>query len=328
MNGFSFMSLAYGSVASALFGVVCTNIAARRHVSLRLSLSEGRQMAVFGLQMMSIGGVAVIAARVSDIILGQILGLAALGLYSRASNVSNILFENIYGAVTRVIFVQLSNEYREKGTVRDIFLRSFEMMLAVMWPVQMGLAVLSGPVIYRLYGERWLGAAPPLSLLMIAQCIVLCFGMNWELFVIHNETSRQVRFEAMRAVAGVFTFTIGCLFSISAAAVGRIAEATFGLILYQPHMSRLAETRPGELGRIFLNSAGLTVAAVLPALVLMLAVDWSYLTSVPLIVGAVLVGVALWFAVIAWQQHPLLHELTVLTCKLLSRIRPRPGALE
>ena len=280
-------------------------------------------MVVFGVHMMSIGGLAGIAARASEIILGHMLGLAALGLYSRASSISSILFENVYGGITRVVFVRLSEEFRDKGTVRDVFLSSFEMILALMWPAQIGLAILAGPAIYLLYGERWLDAALPLSLLMVAQSVVLCFGMNWELFVIRHETARQVRFEAIRATAGVVTFAVGCLFSISAAAVGRIAEAAFGFALYQPHMRRMAETQPGEFPRIFANSAGLTIAAILPSLALMVAMGWSPQTPPSLIAGAILLGVLLWLAVLAFQKHPLLGEMKAVARKLKARRVPQ-----
>lgn len=309
LNGYSYMSLVYGSIVGGIFGVACTNLAARHHARLRLSLHEARQMVIFGVRMMSIGGLNAVAARVSEIILGHMLGLAALGLYSRASSISSMVFDNIYGAITRVVFVRLSESFRTTGNVRDVFLGSFEMILAVMWPAQMGLAVLSGPAIYLLYGERWLGAALPLSLLMVAQSIVLCFGMNWELFVIKNETGRQVRYEAARAAVSVVTFTVGCLFNIAAAAVGRIAEAAFGFALYRPHMSRMAETSPGEFLKVYANSAALTVAAVLPSLALMVSTSWSPYTSPLIVAGSVLLGGVFWLVVLAWQKHPLFKEM-------------------
>lgn len=327
LNGYSFMSLAYGSVAGALFGVVCTNVVARRHASLRLSLHEGRQMVAFGVHMILIGGIAGIAARVSEIFLGHMLGLAALGLYSRASSISSILFENVYGAITRVVFVRLSEDFRTKNSVRDVFLSSFEMILALMWPAQMGLAVLSGPVIYLLYGERWLDAALPLSLLMVAQSIVLCFGMNWELFVIRHETARQVRFETIRAIAGVLTFAFGCLFSIAAAAVGRIAEAAFGFALYQPHMRRMAETQPGAFLRVFMNSAWLTAAAVMPSTVLMIATGWSHRTPLFFIAISILLGIVSWLGILTLQKHPLLAEIQAVIRRIRSR-RLRQAATE
>jgi O-antigen/teichoic acid export membrane protein len=309
MRGYSYMSLPYGNLVSAFLSLILTNIAGRRHVRIGFSLSEARQISVFGLRMMSIGGVAALAARLSDLVLGTFQGLAALGLYSRASNISNLIFQNVYGAATRVVFVQLSKDYRERGVLRDVFLRSFEMITAVMWPLQLGLAVLSPPAIYILYGAKWVDAAAPLSLLMIAQSVVLCFGMNWELFVLRDETAKQTRYEFVRAIAGVITFSIGSLFSLSAAAVGRIAEAVFGLALYYPHMNRMADTKPGELARIFANGFGLTLAAIAPSICLMFLTHWSYRTPPMLIAGAVAAGIGLWLALLSIQKHPLLDEI-------------------
>ena len=316
LSGFVYMSLAYSNLVAAIFGAVCVNLIAGRHAGFRLSLFEARKMAVFGLRMMSIGGANTLAARLSDVILGYLLGLDALGLYSRATNVSNQIFDNVYGAITRVLFVKLSTDFRERGVLRDVFLRGFEMITALIWPLLIGLAVLSRPAIYILYGERWLGAATPLSLLLVAQFVVICFGMNWELFVLRDETARQTRFEALRAVVGLITFSIGCFFSISAAAVGRIAEAMFGLALYHPHMNRMAETRPGELARIYRNGAALTVVAVLPSFLLMIATDWSHRTSPLLIAVAVVAGGVLWLAMLLRQHHPLVAEMRAVVRKL------------
>ena len=325
LQGFAYMSLAYSNLIAAVFGAACVNLVAGRHAGFRFSLSEARAMATFGLNIMSINGVNTLAARLSEIVLGNMLGLAALGLYSRATNVSSQIFDNIYGGITRVLFVQLSTDFRERGVLRDVFLRGFEMITALIWPLLIGLAVLSRPVIYILYGERWLGAAQPLSLLLVAQFVVICYGMNWELFVLRDETAKQARFEAIRAVAGVATFTIGCLFSISAAAVGRIAEALLGLVLYQPHMARMAETLPGELKRAYLTGGALTVAAVLPSFVLMLAEGWSHTTPPALIAGAVLLGVIMWLVLLTRLKHPLAAEVQSVGRKLVVKLR---GAAE
>ncbi|WP_428374965.1 oligosaccharide flippase family protein [Lichenicoccus sp.] len=323
LDGFSYMSLAYGSLASSLFSAAAACLVGRRHIGFALSLAEARQMTGFGIKMMSVGGINTLAARLSDIILGNLLGLAALGLYSRASNLSSQIFDNVYGAITRVLFVQLSAEYRGRGVLRDVFLRGFEMITALIWPMQIGLAVLAGPAISILYGQKWLSAALPLSLLMCAQFVVVCFGMNWELFVLRNETSRMARFELARAVVGVGAFSIGCLVSISCAAVGRVAESLFGLALFLPHMTRIAGTEPGELTRIYLRSAALTCVAVAPSVLLMIESGWSPRTPPLAIAGTILLGIALWASLLWVQDHPVLAEIKLLARKARSRM---PGA--
>jgi hypothetical protein len=50
VHGFSYMSIAWGSLAGTLCGVICLNVLARRYVSLRLGLKDWRRITRFGLQ--------------------------------------------------------------------------------------------------------------------------------------------------------------------------------------------------------------------------------------------------------------------------------------
>jgi len=318
-NGYSFMSLAYGNVIAALINVVWTNSVAPHHSSFRLSLAGASSMLKFGLRLITVGSFTSLSSRFSDIILGQLLGLASLGLYSRASSISTLVLENIYGAVTRVVFVQLSDDYRNGRSVRYTFVRSFRLILCLLWPVQIGLAIMSGPFIYHLYGERWLPAAVPLSMLMVAQCLILTFGMNWELFVLNDEIARQTRLEALKSVAGLVFFAVGCLFNIAAASAGRIVEALFGIILYRPHMERLAEVEPGYFTKVFLQSALLTASATAPALALMMVNRWRPEVPIASMIFSIFGGGLLWLATLAFMKHPMMDEFALIARKVAPR---------
>lgn len=317
--GFSYMSMAYASIAGAAFVTLSNNIVGRRYVGFRLSLADWRRISAFGARMLTISGVANLAQRASELILGRLLGVAALGLYSRASNIANLIFFNVYGAATRFAFAKLSQDHRETGSVTQTFLLSLELIISFMWPAMIGLAILSGPVIEILYGTRWLAAAPVLSLLMVSQVVILAFGMNWELFVIHDEIGRQTRFEMIRATFGTVAFAIGCFFTITTAALGRVVEALFGLVLYLPHMSRLAGAERSRIAAVYGRSAVLTVAATLPSLILMIANGWSPHVSRPLMLGAIALGGAAWFATLFLIDHALVGEIR----KLLAVVMPR-----
>lgn len=314
-SGYSYMSMVYAAIITGLCGAIATAYVGRRYLNFRLCIEGWRAIFYFGLRMMTISGVALSAQRFSEIALGKLLGLPALGLYSRASNISNLIFTNIYGTATNIAFIKLSADYRETGTVRSTFLTSFEMITVVMWPLLIGIAVLAGPFVHLLYGQQWLAAAPVLSVLMIAQAVTLCFGMNWELFVLHDETAKQTKFEGIRAIVGVCLFCFGALFNILAAAFGRVVEALFGLILYLPHMGRLADTHRSELVRIYLRGLAATLAAVLPSIMLMLTNRWSPNVNILAVLAAVGLGIALWYLVLKKMRHPLLGEFHLLLAR-------------
>jgi O-antigen/teichoic acid export membrane protein len=267
-------------------------------------------MATFGLQMMSIGGVAILVARASEFFLGRVQGPAALGLYTRASTVGDTVFGAIYGTATKVVFTKLAKDFRERGEIAETFLASLQMIFAVMWPLMVGVAILARPGVYLLYGERWLPAALPLSLLMASQVLTLSFGMNWELFALRGEMARQTRLELIRSVIGLVSFAAGAaLFGIAGAAAGWVVASLFGLVVYYPHLIRLAEISPGRLHAIYGQGVVLTAAATGPALVLMLTHNWSPSTSPLWIAASVAAGGGLWLIAMGVLRHPLLAEM-------------------
>jgi len=323
LMGASYMSTAYASLLSGVTVMVLNLVFGRRHVGFSVSLSGWRPIIVFGLQMMSVSGVAMLTGRLSDLLLGRMLGVTALGLYGRASQLSAIIFDNLYGTATRVVFAQLSKDYRDKGDWRGTYLRSFAMITAFMWPFLLGLAILSQPAILLLYGEQWLPAALPLSALMVAQFIGVAFGMNWELFVLRGETGRQARYEVSRLVLGVPIFVVGCVFNIVAAALAKIIDAVIGLVVYYPHVRRLAQLDAYAVPRIYRDSARLTLAAVSPAAVAMTIYGWSPHMPLSVVAATVLLGILLWLGVIVAIRHPLLDELRIVARRLRSsRIVP------
>jgi O-antigen/teichoic acid export membrane protein len=319
--GASYASAAFGLVAGALFQATAYSVVAPRHVSLRVSLVNWSAITKFGLNIVSVSGVSLLMARLSEIILGRTLGLATLGLYGRAAGVANILAENIYGTATKISYVKLAQDAREHGDLRPTFLRSMHLVLGLLWPMQIGLAVLAGPVVNALYGSDWSRAALPLSLLMIGQCVSMVVGMNWELFAVRDEMFRQTRLEVTRSSVGFVLFVVGTQFGLAAAATARIGEALFSILIYRRHVPRLARTEPGDLSTIWTQNAVLAIAAVFPAAGLMAAHGWSATTPLWQVGTAIMTGVALWLSALFRLHHPLREELMLILGRLSAKRR-------
>lgn len=320
-RGLGALSLVIGPLFANISGAIYFNIVRRADLVIRPTFTGLRPIVTFGMQIMSISGVAQLAQRVSEIALGRLLGLSALGIYSRASSISNLIFSNVYGQATSVVFAKMSKDLRETGSLHATFTNSLRMITCVMWPIVIGLAVLAGPLIRIIYGEKWLGAALPLSFLMIAQFVTLGFGMNWELFVLRGETARQTRFEALRAAFGTFSFIAGCFFSIAAAAAARIVEATVGYFLYRPHMDRLAGAATRELEHIFAESFVLMAIAVMPAVVIMSIYGWSPYLPPAAVVVSIALGAVGWLAGLIIRRHPIVPEALLILGKLYGLAR-------
>ena len=319
-KGFSYMSLVYGQIGGTIMATVAINIVGRRHVSFRLGFIGWRDIARYGLQMLAISGVTTAALRMSELLLGRILGLDMLGIYSRASGLNGLLWDNVHLIIARIVFVDFAEQRRQGKSLRASYLRIMQMATGMLWPAFAGLAIIAGPLVLTLYGETWVAAALPLSLLSVSAMVAVSVTMTWEVFVVSQETAQQARIEFVRAGVGVGLFAGGCLISLAGAAAARIADTAFAVMLYRGHLERMTDTRFSDYVPIYLEGALLTVLATAPALLIMAFYGWSPQAPVPVVLAAIVVGVIGWLIGLRVMRHPLCTEFTL----ILARLRPRP----
>ena len=321
LQGASYMSIAYGTLAGSLFGMAYANVVGWRHASVRLSLHDWRRIVRFGLQMLTVTGVRSISLRLSDILLGRFIGLSALGLYSRASGLHSLLWDNLHQVVARVVFVGFSEHRRRGLPLHDTYLRAVAMMTALLWPAFAGLGILAGPVILTVYGPEWTGAALPLSLLAVSGIVMVANTMAAELYIVSGETGRQVPYELKRAGTGLILFVLGCMGGLVWAAASRIGEAAFGVLFSQRDILRMTGGRMAEYGPIFGQSALLTMAACGPSAVVMAVHGWSVHAPLLPITAAIAIGVAAWAITLWLLRHPLYHEANTVVRHLFRQTR-------
>ena len=321
--GFGALSLGWGAVAGAVVNTILFCAFGRRHLSFRLRLREWRLVTAFGLQMMAISGITVLSGRLADIVLGRILGLGALGIFSRASGINTLVWENIHAVLGRIFLSDLAERRRKGHSLRLAYLKILEVLTAMLWPAFAGLAVLARPLVATVYGKEWVAAADPLSLLCVGSILLISVSMTWEVFVICGETGRQARLEAQRNLLGLGVFCLGCLVSLVGAAAARILDATISITLYRRPLQRMTDTTWADVLPIYRRSAILTAAAIAPSTALMTAYRFSTATPFVACIFSAAVGGAAWLLTLRLMRHPLYQEMRSATAKIAARLSTR-----
>ena len=121
--------------------MVAINIAGRRYASLRLGLSGWREIARYGTDMLASTGVMQVYMRLSDFMVGWLLGLHALGLYARAAGLLAMMWENFQLIILRVVYVDLVAQKRMGLSFRPSYLRVLSVATGFLWPAFGGVAV-------------------------------------------------------------------------------------------------------------------------------------------------------------------------------------------
>lgn len=321
MLGFSYMSLAWASVAGVAASVLVSMFFRPAGMPWLPSLKGVRELLPFGAYSTGSNILDEAGVGAPDILIGRLISVEAVGLYSKAQALISIFNMLIVRAVTPIVLPLFSSQVREGVDMKLVYLRLMSYMAGFAWPFFAVLAVLADPMVRLLYGDQW-GASVPLARILCLSAAVLClFLMALDLFVAMGQVRRRARLEAIALPVKVAGILLAAPFGLAAVA-GSIAVANLvkAVLIYRG----LAETtglRVGELCRNLAKSLGLAAIAVLPPL---LALAVPVLRDGP---EAVLVGVAGCGAMLAWLagvlglQHPLKPYLLSIFDHLARRVR-------
>lgn len=324
--GYKYMSLAYANVIASLALSCSLIIVGWKYQMFRVDLSQWRHVFHFGFQMFAYSGVVSFSQRLSEIMLGRIAGLGMLGLYNRASGMNNMLWGNIHHLVSRVMLVDFAKHHGSPETLRERYLKSAAVMTAVLWPAFAGLAVLSHPFIYLVYGAKWMPAAVPLIYLTIASMILVAMTLSWELFAATGNVASQTRIEIVRTSISTPLFIAACFVNIETVAFTRIVDAILAYALYRPHLQKMSGTKLRDFTGVYSKGALLTIAAILPASLMMLFSKFDH-PQFGMVILAVFSGIALWGLALSQLDHPLKDELLAVW-RRIGRFSPQEESVE
>lgn len=104
-----------------------------------------------------------------NVLVGKFLNAQALGLYSRAFNLTSLPVNQSIGLTIRtVVFPEFSRRHHgEEESARSAALRAVQLGAMLLMPFCAAISVLSGELVAILLGPNWTEAAPVLSILAI-----------------------------------------------------------------------------------------------------------------------------------------------------------------
>lgn len=168
LAGFGFMSVAWAWLGTALTTVALT-LAFRPSIKmLRPSLASWRRAAAFG----SYNGAMTVLARTFEtlpqLVLGRVLTLQTVGLYSRSIMISSIPDKFILAGVFNVAFPALAAQSRSGQDLRRPLLQAFRLIVVFHWPALIAITLLADPIVRLALGPQWGEVVLPVQLIALA----------------------------------------------------------------------------------------------------------------------------------------------------------------
>ncbi len=306
--GYSSLALALATVAAAATrGVVAQ--AMRPSWPRRMRFDGIGHVVGFGARASVLYLTGALGTRTPDLIVGKALGVAAVGLYSRAVSLSDQFRMLIAGAIGSVFYPAFAR-IRDRGEpLGPAYLRVCAGYSGVVWPAMAGLALASEPIIRLLYGPVWLRTAPLLAMIALTEIMLIALPLVSDLPILAGKLNQLLARNLIDTAMSVILLAVGTHWGVDGAAASRLIYAVCWYALYFRFMQRIVGFDPIALVLIYLRSGLASLAAVGPlALVYLVWAPPGTITLMQLGLATCAGGLC-WLIALAVLRHPVLGEI-------------------
>ncbi len=171
--GFGVYALVYGAIISTIFTTVqYIVIGIKSHrPSFVFDLKEVREFLQFGLYQMGEKTINYFNSQFDTILIGKLLGVENLGIYTIAKELVMKPASIINPALTRVAFPTMSKIQEDILRLKAVYLKMINFVASVNFPVYVIIIILAPELVELLFGEKWSQAVPIVQILAIFAAI-------------------------------------------------------------------------------------------------------------------------------------------------------------
>lgn len=316
LAGFSYMSLAWGSVAGILITIVGFTVWGWQYRVKGLSLAYWRQVLHFGSSRTVADVVGELGGQSANVVIGKMLGMSDAGLYSRGFGVVNMFRTSILGAIATVAFPAFAREHRENAAAPQLYLKALVYITGISWPFFACGVILAYPIINILFGQQWVAAVPLMRWLCAAALIGTLMYQANRFLVALGRVNTVTKVEVQYQVARVGITIAAAFHSVEAVAAVQVLVLALATTLYYRQMRCYPPLAFRSCAKALAPSAVATMTTcVAPAIVALwpgFLTQHMYGASATAFIG----GCLGWLLGLWLGNHPLLGELKQVPSRL------------
>lgn len=177
-------------------------------------LAALRDVAGFGAQLSLFQGLVYLERNADGMIIGRVLGSAALGLYAMATKIMLFPLQNITGAASRALLPAMSRRQGSLAEVARLYLRATSTIALVTAPMMAGLYYLREPFVLLALGPRWVAVAGLLKWLAIVGFVQSITASTGAVFVSLGKSRLLLGLGLYGSALQVGSFVVGVRWGI------------------------------------------------------------------------------------------------------------------
>jgi O-antigen/teichoic acid export membrane protein len=262
-SGYGVWSLVLGQIAGEVVDLISLWWLAGWRPTLRFDWRVTRDSLSFGGHMISVDIVGMLLQNSDYLFIGRILGAAALGFYTIAYRIPELIIRNINHVVGGVAHPVLSSKQTDIRQLHLIYFSYIRYISLFTFPLAGGIAMVSPLFVIIFYTEKWSGAIVPMQLIAIALAIT---SVGYVPGIFYKAVSRPEvlsRISWFKLPLTLLVLWFCTRWGINGVAIGQVVLAVFGVALDSFVVNRVAGFRPVEMLQALTPSLTATLVMVI-----------------------------------------------------------------
>lgn len=165
VTGFGVWALVLGHVAGVVVTVLMSWVVVKWRPRLAFDRDLTRSLLAFGLPLFVVDLIYVVTGNIDYLIVGRVLGATALGIYTLAYRIPELLVLGVVSVLSRTMFPAFTKARDSMDALRRGFAASIRYVVIFTTPICVGLFVVAEPLVLVMLGEDWLEVVPVLRVL-------------------------------------------------------------------------------------------------------------------------------------------------------------------
>jgi O-antigen/teichoic acid export membrane protein len=222
-RGAGVFSLVGQMIASTLVSTTIIVLRSSFRPGRHWDLDEFKAIARFSGNLSLFNVVLYISRNADSMVVGRILGTAALGVYAMAYRLMLFPLQNMTFVVARVLFPVMSRKQESSAEVAALYLRSLAFIAFLTAPLMAGLFALREPFVHVMLGQRWQGSVALLGWLAPVGFIQSLVSSTGTVLMARGSTGLMLRLGVLGAALQVGAVVLGARWGIEGVAAAYLA---------------------------------------------------------------------------------------------------------
>ena len=209
----NYWALVWGQIVGSFIGLVLSFVFSSYRPRLNFETHNMRRAFDFGKHIFVIGIAGYVLTMMDNVVVGRVLGLTALGIYSMAYSFCNLPRAFINTVFNSILFPMFASVSRDSDTdrVSTILERSVTMACIVLLATITPLVTFAPAVVRVVYGTKWEPAIGPMRVLLLAGFIVSLLVLLGTFLIGTNRPQLESKAKILDAVfflCVIYPFTV------------------------------------------------------------------------------------------------------------------------